>query len=79
MAVIENDGENADKIKKIVELIINKMNVNFASIDIVECDGNLRVLEINSGVMMEHFSKQNERTYKIAKQIYKDAILSMLR
>ena len=79
MAVIENDGENADKIKKIVELIINKMNVNFASIDIVECDGNLRVLEINSGLMMEQFSKQNERTYKIAKQIYKDAILSMLR
>lgn len=66
------------EITSIVNSVVNKMNVRFASIDIVDCNGEYKVLEINSGVMMEHFSQQSEKMYQIAKSIYKEAILCML-
>lgn len=67
-----------EKMNNIISLLVSKMNIKFASIDIVKCQQIYRVLEINSGVMMEHFSQQDESTYNIAKGIYKEAILSMM-
>lgn len=72
--------ENTDvrmKIEGIVNSVVEKMNIRFASIDIIECNNEYKVLEINSGVMMEHFSQQDELSYKIAKSIYKEAVLKM--
>ncbi len=46
----------------------------FASVDCVSIGGNLRVLEVNSGVMMDNFANTNEDNYKLAKSIYKKAI-----
>ena len=40
-------------------------------------DSNFYVMEINSGVMMQNFIKQNENGYMIAKLIYKEAIIEM--
>lgn len=77
-AQVEDLDAIKEKIDNIVKLLVEKMNIKFASIDIVSCDNEYKVLEINSGVMMEHFSQQDENTYKIAKSIYKEAILSML-
>jgi glutathione synthase/RimK-type ligase-like ATP-grasp enzyme len=54
------------------------VNVYFSSIDIIEANNQYLVLEINSGVMMEHFSQLNDSNYQIAKGIYKEAIESML-
>lgn len=54
-----------------------KLGLNFASIDIVEYDGRFEVLEINSGVMLDHFASQNELYYNIVKDIYKEAILTV--
>jgi len=51
-----------------------KIGISFASVDIVQIDGKFRVLEINSGVMMEHFASQDEDCYAKAKAIYKEAI-----
>ncbi|MDR0300165.1 MAG: ATP-grasp domain-containing protein [Streptococcaceae bacterium] len=51
------------------------LNINFASIDIIEVAGELKVLEVNSGVMMEKFSAESDKNYQIAKQIYRKAIL----
>lgn len=51
------------------------LNLNFASIDIVkDKNGGYKILEINSGIMMETFSKLNEENYNIAKHIYRSAI-----
>ncbi len=50
-------------------------DINFASIDIVvDENNNYMVLEINSGVMMEKFSRESCENYNIAKSIYLDAI-----
>ena len=76
-AKVIEDEKIVKKISVIVNEVVTKMNVKFASIDIVECKGEYKVLEINSGVMMEHFSQQDETSYQIAKSIYKEAILKM--
>lgn len=77
-AQIEDSNFIKEKISNIVNLLVDKLNIKFASIDIASCNNEYKVLEINSGVMMEHFSRQDKNTYKIAKSIYREAILSML-
>jgi glutathione synthase/RimK-type ligase-like ATP-grasp enzyme len=54
------------------------INIRFASIDIVEAGGELMVLEINSGVMMEYFVKHVEGGHAKAKGIYARAVEKML-
>lgn len=76
-AIILEDDEIKDHIKSIVNMVVDRMNIRFASIDIIKCNDGYKVLEINSGVMMEHFSLQDEEKYKIAKEIYREAILKM--
>lgn len=78
-AVIEDSDIVIRNIQEIVYNVVEKMNIRFASIDIVKCNGEYKVLEINSGVMMEHFSQQDDNTYKIAKNIYREAILEMMQ
>ena len=54
------------------------INDGFCSVDIIKTkDSNFYVMEINSGVMMQNFIKQNENGYMIAKLIYKEAIIEM--
>lgn len=53
------------------------VNGKFVSVDIIETDEGLKVLEINSGIMMENFSAENEDNYKIAQKIYGEAIEKM--
>ncbi len=36
------------------------------------------MLGIDSSVMMEHFSRKDNDSYNIAKEIYREAILKML-
>ncbi len=57
--------------------VCEKLGINFASVDIIKCSEGYKVLEINGGVMMEYFSRVSEDNFLIAKQIYKEAILSM--
>lgn len=54
------------------------VNVRFASVDVAECDDGYRVLEINSGVMMEYLAGMGEDLYQKAKEIYRRAIHKML-
>ncbi|HEY0222463.1 ATP-grasp domain-containing protein [Lactovum miscens] len=62
--VLEDMAKRATKV----------VGINFASVDIVEVDGGFKVLEINSGVMMEKFSLQSDENYEIAKSIYRKAL-----
>ena len=52
--------------------------MRFASVDVVETAEGLKVLEINSGVMMENFAGQDEESRSIAKEIYRDAVRKMM-
>lgn len=76
-ATILQDEGIINNIRNIVSMVADNMNVRFASIDVVECNNEYKILEINSGVMMEHFSQQDDDSYMIAKEIYKKAVLKM--
>lgn len=71
--VKENELNN-----KIVELAINAgkaMNINFATIDIIETTNNeLYVLEINSGIGTSIFIESVENGNEIIKDIYRKAV-----
>lgn len=53
------------------------IGIRFASIDVVDVAGNLAVLEINSGVMMEHFARRLPEGRQMAKAIYARAVARM--
>ncbi len=54
--------------------VVHNLGINFASVDIVKTDGTYKVLEVNSGVMMENYGKDGN--YAISKEVYRKAILS---
>lgn len=55
------------------------ISINFASIDIIKTNEGLKVLEINCGIMMENFIRSAPQNYDIAKEIYRDAVHSMIK
>ena len=75
--LLEN-GPLKDQISEIVRRVYEEIGVRFASVDIVETEEGLKVLEINSGVMMENFAGQDAHSYETAKAIYRDAIRKMM-
>lgn len=76
---IENiDNKIKEDVINLVSIVVKKMNIKFASIDVVKCNDSYKILEINSGVMMENYAQQDKNTYKKAKSIYREAIFKML-
>ncbi len=72
----------SDKIEiiNIIDKINEFLDLKFVSVDIIKTsDNRFLVMEINSGVMMENFINQHEDGEKIAKEIYKEAILEMFK
>ena len=66
-----------DSVEKLALSAYNAIGGKFVSVDIIETENELKVLEINSGIMMESFSNQNDENYNIAKNIYAEAVDSM--
>ena len=64
----------AKKLSNFAFKVCNLLKIKFASIDIIEADGELKILEINGGIMMEKFSSYSEENYQIAKKIYYSAL-----
>lgn len=56
-----------------------QLDLEFVSVDIIQTDNGYKVLEINPGIMLEHFSGESDEKYGIAKEIYRKAILRYLR
>lgn len=52
------------------------VGARFASVDVIQTAEGLKVLEINSGVMMEGFAAASAENYARAKAIYGDALLA---
>lgn len=71
-------GELYNKIEELALKTGKAMNVKFASIDIVKMsDGDLRVLEVNSGIGTSIFAQKAENGYEIIKEIYRKALNKM--
>ena len=68
-----------EKLTALALSCVLALDISFASIDIIESDHGLEVLEINSGVMMESFAKSTSSNYLTAKNIYRKAILNYLK
>lgn len=67
-----------NEIASLAQTVSKRSRIRFASIDIIETiDNNLLVLEVNSGVTIDKVTKYIENGKKIAKEIYKEAIIKM--
>ncbi len=76
-AEILNEGPLKDEIENIVTEVARCLGVRFASVDVALTSEGMKILEINSGVMMENFAGQDAASREIAKSIYRDAIRLM--
>lgn len=77
--VIVHDEGVIQNLSKLALQAVKATNIIFASVDIIQTEGKFMVLEINSGVMMEHFSQIDVDHYLITKNIYREAIESMFQ
>jgi glutathione synthase/RimK-type ligase-like ATP-grasp enzyme len=78
-AVEVNEERLKASLSEIAVSCMKALNLNFVSVDIIRSHNDgLSVMEINSGVMMESYSRQGEKEYERAKGIYRSAILRML-
>lgn len=75
LAVRVTDPEILEKVEELAVRAAEAVDMNFASVDVIDTEEGLRVLEINAGVMMEHFAGQDEESYETAKAIYRKALL----
>lgn len=67
------------KISSLALEISNNLGITFGSIDIIQTEEDeLLIMEANSGVMMDHLIELYPNGDKIAKEIYRGAILKML-
>lgn len=77
---MEIPSELKKKISNMAKYIASKLNIKFGSIDIVlTTNQELKVLEINSGVMMKNFIELHPNGDEIAYKIYKKAIINMFK
>lgn len=74
----ENDTDLKNKIQTLAIDTFKKLNLRFASVDIVELEsGEIMILEINSGVMIDNYTKFVPNGRQICKNIYSKAIDKM--
>jgi glutathione synthase/RimK-type ligase-like ATP-grasp enzyme len=73
------DGKLKDGLLALARAAQTAVNIRFASVDIVEVQGKLSVLEINSGVMMEYFVRHMPDGRELAKGIYARAVEKMFK
>lgn len=71
------EGPLYDQLVEMARQAAQAINIRFASVDIVRADGELKVLEINSGVMMEYFVRHVGEGRARAKSIYAKAVARM--
>lgn len=75
-----DDDKLRDKIEKLAVDAAKAIGITFATIDIIHTTQNeLLVMEINSSVCMDKFSKLYPDGYNIAKNVFTKAILKMFQ
>ncbi len=76
--IVETDEALLLKLHSLARRALEAVPAGFASVDIIRVGADLMVLEINGGVMLEHFSSQDPMCRKQALSVYEKAILCML-
>lgn len=72
------EEEIRQKLILITERLLKQIPLKFGSIDIIRTvHDEFFVLEVNSGVMLDHYMEQNQDSYNQVKEIYKEAIKSL--
>ena len=71
------DPEVLQKVEAVAVRAAEAVNIRFASVDVVETEEGFQILEVNAGVMMEHFAGQDEEAYETAKSIYRKALVKV--
>ncbi len=77
VAQIVAEEELEARIVKLAIQAAQAIGIRFASIDIVRVEEEMRVLEINAGIMMENFSENYPDKRDLVKGIYTKAIQTM--
>lgn len=72
--ILVEESEDLKTLYPMAVEVMRAMNLRFASVDILKTKQGFMVLEVNAGVMMEHFAGQSEECFQKAKRIYKKAI-----
>lgn len=73
-------GELYEQIEQLAIRAGEAMNINFATIDIIETtDGSLYVLEINSGIGATIFTELVDGGTEIIKDIYRQAVKKLFQ
>lgn len=67
-------GEIYDSVSDLALRVLRLLGGRFASVDCVSINGEFKVLEVNSGVMMDNFALSSKNNYAKAKSIYLSAI-----
>ena len=75
VAEVVTDPEILRKVEEIAVRAAEALDIAFASVDVIDTPEGLKVLEVNAGVMMEHFAGQDEATYELAKSVYRKALV----
>jgi len=68
------DKDLIQKLEILASKSANALNGTFVHVDIIDIDGELMVLEVNSGIMFEHYSLQSEQNKTKATDIYHKAL-----
>ena len=74
--------EDEDKKQKLFDLatkVSKVVGIKFASVDIMDRNGELLVLEVNSGVTLEKFARTSEENYKKVEKLYKKIVAEVLQ
>lgn len=75
----EIENEIREEVTEFAISTAKQLNMGFCSVDVIKCDDKYRVMEVNTGVMMNRFIHEAPDGYNIAKQIYSDAIDAMMK
>jgi len=82
-AVIVRDSELRNKLNEFVNRAADALGIIFASIDVAVIGGEFYISEVNSGIMIENFARQQPDTdynyYELTKDIYRRAVGYLLQ
>ena len=74
------EGALKEELVTIARKAMETIGIRFASVDIVKLKtGEFMMIEVNSGVMIHHYTKFVANGREIAKRIYQEAIEKMLQ
>lgn len=66
------------EIRDITLRAMKALNLRVAAVDVVEVNGEYEVLEINSGITMEHYMRMSDQHYERGRYVYTKIIAASL-